>query len=87
MTRTRKAAAGVTVHWAIVGGTAIPGTDYTGPTEGDIPFAAGETSRTIAIPLVNTPAADGSRTIVVEILKTAAGSASPRSVAPSPGHS
>ncbi len=58
---------GVTVHWAIIGGSAVHGTDYTGPTEGDIPFASGETSQTITIPLVNTSAADGPRTVVVEL--------------------
>ncbi len=58
---------GAQVHWAITGGTAIPGVDYTGPAAGDLTFAAGQTSRSLSIPLVNTAAADGPRTLVVEL--------------------
>jgi subtilisin family serine protease len=57
---------GAKVHWAIVGGTAIPGTDFLGPLEGDLEFA-NLTSKPIVIPLVNTPAADGPRTILIEL--------------------
>jgi hypothetical protein len=58
---------GVSVHWAVVGGTAIAGVDYTGPTSGDLTFSAGQTSRSIMIPLANTDLADGPRTIELEL--------------------
>jgi hypothetical protein len=57
---------GAKVHWAVVGGTAQHGVDFTGPTEGDLEFA-NLTSKPIVIPLVNTTAADGPRTILVEL--------------------
>ena len=58
---------GAKVHWAVVGGTAIAGTDYSlDPLEGDIEFGS-LPSKTIVIPLVNTTAADGPRTILVEL--------------------
>ena len=58
---------GAKVHWAIVGGTASPGTDYVlNPLEGDIEFG-NLTSKQIVIPLVNTTAADGPRTILIEL--------------------
>ncbi len=59
---------GGAVHWAIDvdGGTAVHGVDYLGPLEGDIEFG-NQTSKSLVIPLVNTPVADGPRTIKVEI--------------------
>ncbi|MCC6173804.1 MAG: FecR domain-containing protein [Chloroflexi bacterium] len=41
----------VSVHYATSGGTATPGVDYT-PVSGTLTFAPGQTSQTIAIPVI-----------------------------------
>ncbi len=68
VTRNQKAA-GVKVDWAIVaqGTTAVHGTDYDGPTSGQLQFAADVLSQTIPIHLLNPPGAQGSRTLRVQL--------------------
>jgi hypothetical protein len=46
----------VTVNFATGGGSAVPGTDYT-PVSGILTFNPGETTKTIAVPILNNPAA------------------------------
>ena len=50
----------VTVDYATTNGTAEAGTDYTA-TSGTLTFAAGVTSLTITVPVVNHPAYDGNK--------------------------
>lgn len=45
------AASAVTVDWSTVGGTATEGSDFTG-TSGTVTFLPGETSKTIAVPII-----------------------------------
>ena len=59
---------GVMVNWAVVpeGTTAVHGTDYGGPTSGQLDFGA-ELSRPITIPLLNPEGFQGSRTLRVQL--------------------
>jgi hypothetical protein len=54
VTRTGDSSGSVTVHYATSDGSAHAGTDYTA-TSGDLTFAAGETSKTISVPLLDDP--------------------------------
>jgi hypothetical protein len=61
-TRSGGAAGGVTVDYAVTDGTAQAGADYTTVT-GTLTFAAGQTSRTFTVPIVNDTAAEGNETV------------------------
>jgi subtilisin family serine protease len=52
VTRSGGTASGVTVNYSTSNGTATAGSDYTAKT-GTLTFAAGETSKTFAIPITN----------------------------------
>lgn len=52
ISRTGGVASGVTVQFAVNGGTAISGTDYTN-VSGTITFNAGESNKTVSIPIVS----------------------------------
>jgi hypothetical protein len=62
VTRTGGAASGVTVQYATGGGTATAGVDYA-PASGTLTFAAGQTSQTFKVSLLNDTAVEGSETI------------------------
>jgi glucose/arabinose dehydrogenase len=63
----RQKASGVTVDWAVVGGTAVLDADYGSPTSGTLSFGAGVLSQTIELPLLDPPGAQGSRTVLVQL--------------------
>jgi Calx-beta domain/Beta-propeller repeat len=66
VTRTRGAAAGVTVDFATADGTAVDGTDYT-RTTGTLTFAAGQTTQTIRVPLLVEPGPEPVKTFSVAL--------------------
>jgi hypothetical protein len=61
------------VDFSLGGGTAVPGVDYT-PTHRTISFAAGETSKTVKIPVLPAAVSAGNRVVQIN-LAPAAGSA------------
>lgn len=63
---SKAAATAVTVAYATADGSARAGQDYTAAT-GTITFAAGETSKTIAIPVRADTVAEGSETVMVNL--------------------
>ena len=71
--RTNGSAGTVTVPWSI-GGSAIQGVDYSGPTSGSLPFAPSQTSASLPITVLNDALVDGLRSVIVT-LGTPSGSA------------
>jgi hypothetical protein len=66
LTRTGTTTVPVTVQVTTSDGTAAAGTDYTAVST-TVTFAAGVTSRTVAVPVVQNGAVDGSRTVNVTL--------------------
>lgn len=65
--RRRLGAAGpASVSYAVTGGTATPGTDFTGGS-GTLAFADGETSKTIVIPIVDDNIHEDGETIQLQL--------------------
>lgn len=64
--------AGDGVSYATSDDTAIDGTDYAA-TFGAVTFAAGETSKSISIPLLNNPAVTGDRTLTLTLTNPTGG--------------
>ncbi len=64
--RSLGAASGVVVQFATSDGTAEAGRDYTA-TSGSVTFNAGETTKTVHVPITNTTVVDGSRTFTFEL--------------------
>ncbi len=60
--RTGGSAGAVTVHYAMGGGTATAGSDYTA-VAGILSFAAGETSKTFQVPLHDDAAVEGRESV------------------------
>src|SRR5580765_420513 len=60
----------VTVNFATVGGTAVPGFDYT-PTNGVLAFAPGEISKTFNVSITDNVFQDGARFIGLTISNAA----------------
>ena len=58
---------GASVDWAVVGGSAAEGTDYAGPTTGTLTFGAGQTTRSLVIPLLNDALMDGVKTLTLAL--------------------
>ena len=56
----------VTVNYATANGSATAGSDYTA-TSGTLTFAAGETSKTFAIPIINDTAVEGNETVTISL--------------------
>ncbi len=75
VSRTAGTAAGVTVNWAISGGTATAGADYTGATFGTLTFGANVASQTISIPITDDAAAEGSETVILVLSNPMGGAA------------
>jgi hypothetical protein len=71
--RTGGAAAGVSVHFATAGGTAIPGVDYT-PTSGDLAFGLGVTTQQFTVPVLNDLLLDGDKTLNLVLSQPGGGS-------------
>jgi hypothetical protein len=66
VTRSGGLAGGVTVDFAVTGGTAINGIDYT-LTAGTLTFEAGQTSRDITVTLRTDTSAEGPETVLVTL--------------------
>jgi len=60
--RSRGTASGVSVDYTTSGGTATAGLDYLA-TSGTLTFAAGQTSQTFTIPIINDTLAEGNETV------------------------
>jgi hypothetical protein len=71
--RGGKTTSAASVHYARTGGTAAAA-DYSLPPAGTLSFAAGQTSRTIPLTIVNDPTPEAAETIVVTLSKPDAGS-------------
>jgi hypothetical protein len=74
VTRTAGAASAVTVNYASSDGTAVAGTDY-GAVAGPLVFAAGQTSATFDVPIVDTALAEGNRTVNLTLAAPGGGGA------------
>jgi len=66
VSRIDAAESDLVVNYASTDGSARAGRDYTA-TSGILTFAAGETSRTIDVPILNNTTADGSRTFTLAL--------------------
>jgi len=66
VTRTGDTSGSSTVHYARTAGTAGPATDFSLPP-GDLTFAAGQLTRTIAVPVTNDSLSEGPETVVVTL--------------------
>jgi hypothetical protein len=64
--RSLGAASGVVVPYATSDGTAQAGRDYT-TTTGSVTFSAGETTKTVLVPITDTTIVDGSRSFTFAI--------------------
>jgi hypothetical protein len=62
----------VTVQYVIGGGTAIPTVDYTPIASGTLTFLAGQTLKTVSVPIIYTPAPAGDRTVLLTLLNPSA---------------
>ena len=56
----------VTVAYATSDGTAVDGEDYTG-TSGTLTFEAGETEKTVSVPVLDDAGAEGAETVVLTL--------------------
>jgi glucose/arabinose dehydrogenase len=64
--RSNGGASAVTVPWSI-SGTAVAGTDFGGPTNGQLQFGANQPSASLQIPILDDSAVDGVKTVVVTL--------------------
>ena len=64
----------VTVAYATADGTAVDGEDYTGRS-GTLTFAAGETEKTVSVPVLDDAGAEGAETVVLTLSEVAGGNA------------
>jgi len=64
--RLQGASGEASVAYAVAGGTATPGTDFTGGS-GTLSFADGETQKSFSIPMVNDSAYDPGETIIITL--------------------
>jgi hypothetical protein len=72
--RTGFAASAVSVHFATANGTAKAGLDYTAVSR-TISFAAGESSKTVSIPITNDVLLEGNETVTLTLSGPSAGAA------------
>lgn len=73
VSRTGSTAGTLTVDYATGNGTAASGSDYTSAT-GTLTFAAGETSKTITIPILDDTVYEGNETFTVTLSNVSSGS-------------
>ena len=66
VTLDRAAAAAITVDYATSDGTATAGSDYTA-TSGTLTFAAGETAKTVSVPVLDDDLDEGSETLTLTL--------------------
>ena len=66
VTLDRAASAAVTVDYATSDGTATAGSDYTA-TSGTLTFAAGETAKTVSVPVLDDAHDEGSETLTLTL--------------------
>lgn len=62
----------VSVHVATANGTAMAGTDYTAVSQ-NVSFAAGQTSKTVSVPITDTHVIGGSKTVALALSSPSAG--------------
>ncbi len=75
ITVARQGSAGsVSVNYATGNGTAVSGTDYT-PVSGTLNFAAGETTKTFSVPILDDQSSDGRKTVTLLLSTPTGGSA------------
>lgn len=65
-------ASGVTIGYATGGGTALAGTDYVAQT-GTLSFGAGDSSKSITIPIIDNLFAEGNKTFYVHLFNPTGG--------------
>jgi hypothetical protein len=70
--RTGDTSSATTVHFATANGTATAGTDYTAVSE-DVSFAAGVTSQTVTVPIIDAGVIGGSKTVSLALSSPSAG--------------
>jgi hypothetical protein len=75
VTRTGPTTAPVGVTVEALPGTATPGVDYQPPASGLLKFAAGQTSRTLALRIRPNPTVDGPRTVLLRLTNPTGGAA------------
>ncbi|MGD0166788.1 MAG: Calx-beta domain-containing protein, partial [Gaiellaceae bacterium] len=61
-----------TVHFATANGTAAAGSDYTAVSQ-DVSFAAGESSKTVSVPIINAGVIGGSKTVSLALSSPSSG--------------
>ncbi|QEH31554.1 Calx-beta domain protein [Aquisphaera giovannonii] len=66
VTRSGGSAGGVTVHYATADGTATAGSDYTAAS-GTLAFAAGETSKTFTVAVLDDHVTEGNETVTLTL--------------------
>ena len=66
VTLSRPPGSGVSVDYATSNGTATAGSDYT-PTSGTLTFAAGETEKTVSVPVLDDLHDEGSETLTLTL--------------------
>ena len=66
-------AAAATVSWAVTGGTATSGTDFTATSGGTLTFAATETSKTFTVSVTGDTTHEADETVVVTLSSASSG--------------
>jgi len=72
VTRSGGSASGVSVDYTITDGTAVSGTNYNA-TNGTLIFAAGQTSKTFTIDIINDPVDEPNKTVNLALLNPQGG--------------
>ncbi len=74
VTLSRASASGVTVDYATSNGSALAGVDYTA-TSGTLAFLAGETTKTVSVPVIDDDIDEGSETLTLALSNPSGGNA------------
>jgi hypothetical protein len=72
VTLSQASASPVTVNYATANGTAVAGSDFTA-LSGTVTFAAGETSKTIIVPIIDDTVGEGTETFAMTLTGVAGG--------------